>query len=75
LPRLQISEPARRRGVVRTSRYNLSAVKSEYFPSGGRDLGRVHQEYTDENSLLDQAYSSASATAVNCSFQNDVIRA
>jgi len=58
------------------SGYNLSAVKSEYFPSlrAGANWSGYTQEYTDENSLLDQAYASASSTAANCSFQNDVIR-
>jgi outer membrane protein len=58
------------------SGYEVTAVKGEYFPSltaGARWSGYT-QQYTDENSLLDQAYSSASATATNCSFQNDVIR-
>ncbi|HRZ09213.1 MAG TPA: TolC family protein [Gemmatimonadales bacterium] len=56
--------------------YNLKSVKSEYFPTlrAGATWAGYTQEYTDENSLLDQAYGSASATAANCSFQNDVIR-
>ncbi len=58
------------------TKYNLSAVKSEYFPSlrASANWSGYTQEYTDEQSLLDQAYGSASATAANCTFQNQIIQ-
>jgi len=57
------------------SGYNLSAVKSEYFPSlrAGATWSGYTQEYTDEQSLISSAYGSASATAANCEFQNAIV--
>jgi len=58
------------------SRYELSAVKSEYFPTlrVQANWSGYTQEYTDTTTLIDQAYGSASATAANCTFQNQVIQ-
>jgi outer membrane protein len=55
--------------------YNLSAVKSEYLPSlrAAANWSGYTQQYTDDQSLINQAYGSASATADNCTFQNQVI--
>jgi outer membrane protein TolC len=57
------------------TKFNLSAVKGEYFPSlrASASWQGYTQQYTDDQSLIDQAYGSASATAANCSFQNEVI--
>ena len=55
--------------------YNVSAVKGEFFPTltaGARWAGYT-QEYTDENSLVNNAYNSALGTASNCTFQNQII--
>ena len=56
--------------------YNLSAVKSEYLPSlrASANWSGYTQQYTDEQSLVNQAYGSASATATNCQFQNEIIQ-
>lgn len=55
--------------------YNLSAVKGEFFPSltVQANWAGYTQEYTDENSLVNQAYNGALGTASNCTFQNQVI--
>lgn len=58
------------------SKYNLNSVKSEYFPSlrASANWSGYTQQYTDDQSLVDQAYGSAVATASNCTFQNQVIQ-
>ncbi|MEZ4413558.1 MAG: TolC family protein [Gemmatimonadales bacterium] len=58
------------------SGYNLSAVKSEYFPSlrASANWSGYTQEYTDDQSLVNQAYASASGAAANCTFQNQIIQ-
>ena len=55
--------------------YNLSSVKGEFFPTlrAGATWAGYTQEYTDENSLVNNAYNSALGTASNCTFQNQVI--
>jgi len=57
------------------SKYSLRAVRSEYYPSlrASANWSGYTQEYTDDQSLLDQAYSGASANAANCEFQNALI--
>jgi outer membrane protein TolC len=58
------------------SKYNVTAVKGEYFPSlrAAATWSGYTQQYTDDQSLVNQAYSSASATADNCTFQNQIIQ-
>lgn len=58
------------------SGYNLASVKSEYFPSlrASANWSGYTQEYTDDQSLVNQAYASATGTAANCTFQNQIIQ-
>ena len=58
------------------SRYSLKSVKSEYYPAlrASANWSGYTQEYTDDQSLVNQAYASASGTASNCTFQNQIIQ-
>jgi outer membrane protein len=57
------------------TKWNVRAVKGDYFPTlrVQANWSGYTQEYTDDQTLLDQAYSSATGTAANCEFQNALI--
>jgi outer membrane protein len=58
------------------SKWSVRAVKGEYFPAlrVSANWSGFTQQFTDENLLVSQTLSGATATAANCAFQNEIIR-